>query len=124
MGYPSIDMIATGARIENLMRANNLSARQVADFMGFKAPQAVYKWLRGDSLPTLDNMCALSVLLHTNMESILVLMGGDVFIYSDFLMPPLPEMIAKNLGRSRTSPSGCCASLTNQGSWHFCWQGA
>lgn len=88
MGYPSIDMIATGARIENLMRANNLSARQVADFMGFKAPQAVYKWLRGDSLPTLDNMCALSVLLHTNMESILVLMGGDVFIYSDFLIPP------------------------------------
>ena len=123
MGYPSIDMIATGARIENLMRANNLSARQVADFMGFKAPQAVYKWLRGDSLPTLDNMCALSVLLHTNMESILVLMGGDVFIYSDFLMP-LPEMIAKNLGRSRTSPSGCFASLTNQGPWHFCWQGA
>ena len=86
MGYPSIDMIATGARIENLMRANNLSARQVADFMGFKAPQAVYKWLRGDSLPTLDYMCALSVLLHTNMESILVLMGGDVFIYSDFLV--------------------------------------
>ena len=83
MGYPSIDMIATGARIENLMRANNLSARQVADFMGFKAPQAVYKWLRGDSLPTLDNMCALSVLLHTNMESILVLMGGDVF----FVLP-------------------------------------
>ena len=124
MGYPSIDMIATGARIENLMRANNLSARQVADFMGFKAPQAVYKWLRGDSLPTLDNMCALSVLLHTNMESILVLMGGDVFIYSDFLMPPLPEMIAKNLGWSRTSPSGGFASLTNQGSWHFCWQGA
>ncbi|SFT34216.1 Helix-turn-helix [Lachnospiraceae bacterium XBD2001] len=82
MGYPSIDMIATGARIENLMRANNLSARQVADFMGFKAPQAVYKWLRGDSLPTLDNMCALSVLLHTNMESILVLMGGDVFLCS------------------------------------------
>ena len=91
MGYPSIDMIATGARIENLMRANNLSARQVADFMGFKAPQAVYKWLRGDSLPTLDNMCALSVLLHTNMESILVLMGGDVFIYSDFLMPLLED---------------------------------
>lgn len=127
MGYPSIDMIATGARIENLMRANNLSARQVADFMGFKAPQAVYKWLRGDSLPTLDNMCALSVLLHTNMESILVLMGGDVFCASTrnlrFLMPPW-EMIAKTLGWSRTSPSGCCASLTNQGAWHFCWQGA
>jgi transcriptional regulator with XRE-family HTH domain len=72
MGYPSIDMIATGARIENLMRANNLSARQVADFMGFKAPQAVYKWLNGQSLPSIDNLLILTVILHTNMEGILV----------------------------------------------------
>ena len=80
MGYPSIDMVATGQRICDLMKANGLSARQVATYMGFKAPQAVYKWLRGDSLPTLDNMYALSLLLHTNMEGILVLVGGGVFM--------------------------------------------
>ena len=78
MGYPSIDMVATGKRIHDLMKANNLTASQVASFMGFKAPQAVYKWQRGDSLPSLDNMYALSMLLHTNMENILVLMGGGV----------------------------------------------
>ena len=78
MGYPSIDMVATGQRICDLMKANGLSARQVATYMGFKAPQAVYKWLRGDSLPTLDNMYALSILLHTNMENILAVSGGGV----------------------------------------------
>ncbi|MCR5640124.1 MAG: helix-turn-helix domain-containing protein [Lachnospiraceae bacterium] len=85
MGYPVIDMVATGERIHCLMRENGLSAKQVADFMGFGAPQAVYKWLRGDSLPTLDNMYALSLLLHTNMESILVGNGGGVFLCPLFL---------------------------------------
>ncbi|MCR4998212.1 MAG: helix-turn-helix domain-containing protein [Lachnospiraceae bacterium] len=80
MGYPSIDMVATGKRIHELMKANNLSAKAVADFMGFRAPQAVYKWQRGETLPSLDNMYALSLLLHTNMEGILVLVGGGVFM--------------------------------------------
>ena len=91
MGYPSIDMVATGQRICDLMKANGLSARQVATYMGFKAPQAVYKWLRGDSLPTLDNMYALSILLHTNMENILAVSGGDFSICSDFLMSLLED---------------------------------
>ena len=38
--------------------------------MGFETPQAVYKWLSGKSLPSLDNFVILSRLLNTSIEDI------------------------------------------------------
>ncbi len=40
-------------------------------FMGFESEQAVYKWQRGDSLPTVDNLYALSKLFETTVDDIL-----------------------------------------------------
>lgn len=39
--------------------------------MGFESEQAVYKWQRGDSLPTVDNLYALSRLFETTVDDIL-----------------------------------------------------
>ena len=39
--------------------------------MGFESDQAVYKWQRGDSLPTVDNLYALSRLFSTSVDDIL-----------------------------------------------------
>lgn len=39
--------------------------------MGFESEQAVYKWQRGDSLPTVDNLYALSRLFGTSVDNIL-----------------------------------------------------
>jgi hypothetical protein len=49
----------------------------VQSVMGFENPQAIYKWISGRSLPSLDNLVILSRLLHTSMEDILVV-DGDV----------------------------------------------
>ena len=35
--------------------------------MGFENPQAIYKWISGRSLPSLDNFVILSRLLHTSI---------------------------------------------------------
>ena len=45
--------------------------------MGFENPQAVYKWMSGKSLPSLDNLIILSRILNTSIESILVI-DGDI----------------------------------------------
>jgi len=42
------------------------------DCMGFESQQAVYKWQRGESLPSVDNFYALSRLFGTTMDDILV----------------------------------------------------
>ena len=41
--------------------------------MGFENPQAVYKWLSGKSLPSLENLLILSKLLNISIENILVI---------------------------------------------------
>lgn len=70
--YPVIDVYATGKNIERLRKEKGLKVKDIASFMGFLEPQAVYKWQQGKALPSLDNMYALSVLFHVSMEEILV----------------------------------------------------
>lgn len=72
MPYPVIDMAATGRNIRRLRIERGLSVQEIQVFFGFDAPQAVYKWQRGESLPTVDNLYALSKLLGVTMEDILV----------------------------------------------------
>ena len=72
IAYPTIDMKATGARITQLRKARGIKVSELSEYMGFAEPQAVYKWQRGESLPTVDNLFALSKILRTSMEDILV----------------------------------------------------
>ena len=70
--FPTIDVKATGARIKQLRKERGLTIRDVSEYMGFSTDQAVCKWQRGDCLPSLDNLYALSRLYGTTMEDILV----------------------------------------------------
>lgn len=70
--YPTINLKATGARIAKLRREAGISVMELSRFMGFTEPQAVYKWQRGESLPTVDNLFALSKRLGITIEDILV----------------------------------------------------
>lgn len=72
MEYPVLDVKATGARIKELRKERHMKVEEVARFMGFESEQAVYKWQRGDSLPTVDNLYALSRLFQTPMDNIIV----------------------------------------------------
>lgn len=71
MDYPVLNAKATGARIRELRKKNHYTVEAVARFMGFESEQAVYKWQRGDSFPTVDNLYALSRLFGTTVDDIL-----------------------------------------------------
>lgn len=70
--YPVINTEATGKRIKELCRHNNISVNDVKEFMGFENPQAIYKWQRGETLPNIDNFFALSRLLNVPIDSIII----------------------------------------------------
>ena len=74
--FPVIDPAATGANIVRLRRARGLSVRDLQTFFGFEEPQAIYKWQKGKSLPSVDNLYALGALLEVPMEEILVSAGS------------------------------------------------
>ena len=70
--FPVIDPVATGENIVRLRKARGLTVRDLQAWFGFEEPQAIYKWQRGKSLPTVDNLYALGALLNVPMEDILV----------------------------------------------------
>ncbi|MGN1031206.1 MAG: helix-turn-helix domain-containing protein, partial [Butyricicoccaceae bacterium] len=72
MDYPGIDMAATGSRIVSLRKAHGYSVSQMQQFFGFEHPQAIYKWQRGECLPSIDNLYAMSRLFGVSMNDILV----------------------------------------------------
>ena len=70
--FRSIDMVATGRKIAELRTSRGYSVKELQEYFGFDAPQAIYKWQRGQSLPSTDNLYALSYLFEVPMEEILV----------------------------------------------------
>ena len=70
--FPVIDMIATGKNIMRLREERGMTVRDLQAYFGFEEPQAIYKWQRGKSLPTVDNLYALGALLEVSMDDILV----------------------------------------------------
>ncbi|MCR5212518.1 MAG: helix-turn-helix domain-containing protein [Lachnospiraceae bacterium] len=71
MEFAVLDAKKTGERIKELRKENHLTVEEVSSYMGFESVQAVYKWQRGDSLPTVDNLYALSQLFKTPVDEIL-----------------------------------------------------
>lgn len=70
--FPVIDLAATGENITRLRKDRSMTVRDLQSWFGFEEPQAIYKWQKGKSLPTVDNLYALSKLLDVPMEEILV----------------------------------------------------
>ena len=70
--FPVIDLSATGSNIQRLRVERGLTVRDLQRYFGFEEPRAIYKWQKGESLPTVDNLYALSRLLQVPMEAILV----------------------------------------------------
>ena len=69
---PTIDMNATGKNILRLRINAGLTVKQLVDISGVITPQAVYKWQKGEALPTLDNLVVLSKVFGVPMDEIVV----------------------------------------------------
>ena len=64
--FPVIDPVATGNNIRRLERG--LTVRELQSYFGFEEPRAIYKWQKGESLPTVDNLYALGALFEVPMD--------------------------------------------------------
>ena len=75
--YPVIDLAATGDNIRRLRMARGLTVRDLQSYFGFAEPRAIYKWQKGETLPTVDNLYALGALFEVPLEQILIPVAGD-----------------------------------------------
>ena len=70
--FPVIDPVATGENIVRLRNERGLSVRDLQEYFGFEEPRAIYKWQRGQTLPSVDNLFALGAILQVPMDEIIV----------------------------------------------------
>ena len=69
---PFVDTVATGQNIDRLRNAAGLSVKDMQIIFGFATPQAIYKWIHGTSMPTIDNLVILAAVLGVTMDEIVV----------------------------------------------------
>ncbi len=67
---PVPDLMATGRKIKSLMDASGISTRDLQELLGFEYPQAIYAWLNGRNLPTVDNLLALAQIFDVTIDEI------------------------------------------------------
>ena len=69
---PTIDMVKTGENIRLLRENAGLTVKDLQEIFGFATPQAIYKWQRGEAMPTIDNLVVLATVLDVTLDQIVV----------------------------------------------------
>ena len=72
MEIPFVDVVATGRQIDRLRIAAGMSVKDMQMVFGFSTPQAIYKWIHGTSMPTIDSLVILAAILGVTLDEIVV----------------------------------------------------
>ena len=49
-----------------------MSVRRLQEVLGFGTPQAIYKWIAGINVPTVDNLLILSAMFGVRIDDIII----------------------------------------------------
>lgn len=69
---PTIDIVATGQNINALRIKADMSVKDMQEVFGFTTSQAIYKWIHGTNLPTIDNMVILATMFNVTVDEIII----------------------------------------------------
>ena len=72
MEVPFVNTAATGRNIDMLRTQAGLSVRDMQMVFGFATPQAIYKWIHGTTMPTIDNLVILAAVFGVALDDIVV----------------------------------------------------
>ena len=72
----TVDIMKTGSNIKTLRNAAGLTVKELQCELGFSTPQAIYKWQRGDSMPTIDNLAVLASVFGVRIDDIVAVKDG------------------------------------------------
>lgn len=76
--YHPIDLIKTGANVKKMLKKAGYEVRDIQKYLHLSYPQSIYRWFKGKILPSVEHLCALSILLNVHMEDFLVLQEQSI----------------------------------------------
>ncbi len=65
-----INMQHTGENIIALRQLKGFSVKDLQQKLGFTSPQTIYKWQRGECMPSIDSLVMLSALFGVSINAI------------------------------------------------------
>ena len=66
--FPIIDKRETGINLRRIMDNQGITVKDVQKYLGLGSVQSIYHWLNGQSMPTIDNLYALSELFQIPID--------------------------------------------------------
>lgn len=78
--YTTIDLLMTGQLIKRLITERGYSVAAIQEELGLSCPQPIYRWYKGQNIPSLDNLFILSRLLGLHMEDMLIERDDSIWI--------------------------------------------
>ena len=79
-----LDMVKTGENIKNIMLTKRLTVKDIQTCLKLSTPQSIYHWFDGSSMPTIDNLYALSDLFCMPVDMMLV--GNRKYAFNQFYL--------------------------------------
>ncbi len=70
--YSGIDLVRTGVHLKRLIKQHGYPVKDIQKMMNLSCPQPVYRWFKGQVLPSVEHLYVLSKLLDVHMEELLV----------------------------------------------------
>ena len=70
---PRIDMEGTGRKIREFIERGKVRPYDIMERCNLTTTNAIYKWMHGKSLPTIDNLIILADFLNVTIDEILVI---------------------------------------------------
>ena len=70
-----IDLAETGRNIERLRKESGLSVKELQEKIGLGSIQSIYRWQRGETLPTVDNLVLLAEIFEVEVDEIIAKMA-------------------------------------------------
>ena len=89
--FPTINKKETGVNLRRIMDMRGVKPKDIQEYLGLGCVQSVYRWLDGVSMPTVDNLYAISKMLQVPMDSI---------VYSRHTNPVQPPINALHTSKA------------------------
>ena len=70
--YEDIDMKKTGENLKRVIREKGFRVCEIQEALCLSCPQPIYRWFKGQILPSVNHLFVLSKILEVHMEDLLV----------------------------------------------------
>ena len=67
-----IDYITTGINLKNQIKIAGYDVKYIKEYLDLHSVQAIYKWQRGECLPTVEHMFKISQLLDITIDNLVM----------------------------------------------------